>query len=138
MRISLSYEEFQFVLAKLFDLPVLYDVWLRVEKALKRDFVKVEAIRVYLPELRKEIDQTVESGEAPELLIKRTVRQKTGKSEIEIVFMGSSRDRHVEDLRYYQKNPDKWRTWGLIVLTLEQAEKLFKVLQEMFGIVTLD
>ena len=138
MRIPLSYEQFQVVLAKLFDIYVFPDAFLRVEKALKKETQTVQAIRVYLPELMKEIDQTVESGEAPKLLIKRTLRRKTGKPEIEIVFLGSMRERHVEDLTYYQKHPKDWTTWGSIVLTLKQAKALSEVLRKMFGITTLD
>ena len=138
MRISLSHEQFQYLLAKLFNIPVLPLVFLKLEKAQKRDFAKVEAIRVYLPELMKEINQTIESGETPRLLIKRTLRQKTGKPEIEVVFMGSMRDRHVEDLNYYQKHPKEWTTWGELVLTLEQAKTIIEILQEMVGIRTLD
>lgn len=138
MRIRLSYDEFQCILAKLFDIKAFPDAWLRVEKAVKKDIQRVKAIRVYLPELMKEIDQTVERGETPELLIKRTLRQKTGKPEIELVFLGSMRERHVEDLNYYKKNPKDWTTWGLIVLTPEQAKAFIKALQRMVGITTLD
>lgn len=138
MRIELSFEQFKYVLARLFDLSTSLDVYLRVEKPLKKELANVEAIRIYLPELMKEIDQTVEKGENPKLLIKRTRRQKTGKREIEVVFMGSTKERHVEDLSYFEKNPKNWTTWGLIALTPEQAKALIKALQEMVGIVTLD
>ena len=102
------------------------DAWLRVERPIKKEYADVEAIRVYLPELSKNINSTVERGEHPVLLIKRTVREKTGKGEVEIVFMGSAKDRHIEDLSYYTKNPEEWRSWGEIVLTLDQARKFAK------------
>ena len=138
MRIPLTYEQFQYVLAKLFDIEMSLSVYLRVEKARKKETVDVEAIRVYLSELKKEVNQTVERGELPRLLIKRTTRQKTGKPEIEIVFLGSERERHVEDLNYYEKHPKDWVTWGEIVLTPEQVKAFVKVLQRMVGIETLD
>lgn len=107
------------------------DVWLRVERPIKKEHMDVEAIRVYLPELSKNINSTVERGERPVLLIKRTVREKTGKGEVEIVFMGSVKDRHIEDLSYYTKNPQEWRSWGEIVLTLDQARKFAKFLDRV-------
>jgi hypothetical protein len=138
MRIPLTYEQFQYVLAKLFDIEMSLSVYLRVEKARKKETVNVQAIRVYLSELKKEVNQTVECGELPRLLIKRTTRQKTGKPEIEIVFLGSERERHVEDLNYYEKKPSDWTTYGEIVLTLEEAETVIKALRKMIGIKTLD
>ena len=130
--------EFQQIVAELVEIKVFPDVFFRVERARKKEVIDIEAIRIYLSEFGKEIDQTAESGENPRLLIKETVRRRTGKPEFEIVFMGSSRERHVEELRYYEKHPHEWRTWGLIVLTPEQAKRLYRVLQKMFGIATLD
>ena len=138
MRIPLSREQFQYVLATLFDIETSLSVYLRVERPLDKELANVEAIRVYLPELMKEVNQTVERGETPKLLIKRTERQKTEKSEIEVVFMGSMRNRHVEDLTYYEKHPKEWVTWGEIVLTPEQVKAFIKALQRMVGIGTLD
>ena len=137
MRIPLTYEQFQYVLAELFGIENL-GVYLRVERPLEKELANVEAIRVYLPELMKEVNQTVERGETPKLLIKRTKRQKTEKPEVEVVFMGSIRERHVEDLTYYEKHPKDWVTWGEIVLTPEQVKAFVKVLQRMVGIETLD
>ncbi|KPV64470.1 MAG: hypothetical protein AOA66_0161 [Candidatus Bathyarchaeota archaeon BA2] len=138
MRIPLSHEQFKYVLAKIFGISMFPDAYLRVERASKKEFANVEAIRVYLPELMKEVNQTIESGESPKLLIKRTERQKTGEPEIEIVFLGSTKDRHVEDLEYFEKHPLEWTTWGEIVLTPKQTEVFIKALQRMVGIVRLD
>jgi hypothetical protein len=138
MGIQLPYEQFQNLLAKIFNIPLRLDLYLKVEKAWKRDFAYAEAIRVYLPELNKEIDQTVERGETPKLMFKQTIRKKTGKPEVEIVFLGSITERHIEELFYAKKPPKDWISWGLIVLTFEQVETIIKVLQEMIGIRTLD
>lgn len=134
MRIPLSYDQFQLLLARLFNLSIPQDAYLRVERAIKKRYANVEAIRVYLPELKKNVNQTVESGEIPKLLIKRTKRQKTGMPEIEIVFVGSMRDRHVEDLKYYEKHPETWTTWGELVLTPKQTELFIRALEEVIGI----
>jgi len=110
---------------------------IKVEKAIRRELVNVQAIRVYLPELGKEINQTVERGERPQLLIKLTKRQKTGEYEVEIVFLGNEAERHIETLRYYKKNPKNWKTWGLIVLTPKQAMKLACILKKIAENTTL-
>ena len=94
---------------------------LKVEKPVKKTFCKVEAIRVYLPELMKEINQCTERDEYPNLLVKSTVRSKTKAKEIELVFMGTPMDRHIETLNYYKKPPSQWITWGEIVLSPSQA-----------------
>jgi len=104
---------------------------LKIEKAIQRSTIDVLAIRVYLPEFRCEVDQTVEHGENPRLLIKSTKREKTGKAEIEIVFLGSKHERHLEPLSYYLKNPQKWVTWGLIVLSPQQARQLACILEKI-------
>lgn len=94
---------------------------IKVEPYIMRDFVKAKAIRVYPTELMKNINSTIESGEKPVLLVKLTYSPKRGVNEFEIVFMGS---RHIEDLGYYKKPPKKWRSWGEIVLSPDQARQL--------------
>ena len=105
---------------------------MRIEKPrAKKFFGKISAIRVYLPELMKEIDQTVERGERPRLLIKRTLRTKTGEPEVEVVFLGGARERHVEALHYYEKRPAEWKTWGELVFPLEGAKEFARCLLEL-------
>lgn len=100
---------------------------IKVERAIKKRIQKVEAIRLYLTEFMANINSTVERGEHPYLLIKRTIREKTGKSEIEIVFMGSEKNRHVEKL--YAKNPKDWKSFGHIVLSIPQTQSFLKALE---------
>ena len=132
--IKLSYSQFATILEEVFHVQIQYVDGIKIETPIKKEIANVEAIRVYLPEFMKEVNQTTERGEYPRLLIKRTVREKTQESEIEIVFKGSVKERHVEDLNYFRKHPLEWVTWGEIVLTIEQAQTLISVLKEMVGI----
>jgi len=140
LSIKLNFDEFREVLKKVFGIRLmttedlkhfLREREIKVEKAVKEDFVDVQALRVYLPELKKEVDQTIERGEKPCLKVKLTEREKTGEPEVELVFMGTMKDRHVEELSYWRKDPMSWTTWGLLVLTLKQARKLSAVLEKM-------
>lgn len=101
---------------------------IKVEPPIKRDFVKIKAIRVYIPELRKEVDSSIEKGESPSLLVKATFSKKRNENEIEVVFIG---ERHIEDLKYYKKDPNEWKTWGIIVLSPETAKNLGLLLLEL-------
>lgn len=105
---------------------------LKVEKPLrKRVFEDVEAIRIYLPELMQQIDQTRESGEKPRLLVKTTVRRRTGRDEVEIVFLGRPEERHLEEIKYFSKDPRGWQSWGIIVLSRKAARRLGAMLLEL-------
>ena len=106
-------------------------VCLKVEEPIIKQIIDVEATRVYIPELMKEINSTTERGEHPKLLTKLTKREKTGKHEVEIVFLGGINQRHIEELSYYGKHPMTWKTWGEIVLTLNQAKELVQFLSEI-------
>lgn len=57
----------------------------KIVKPIKKFVLDVEAIRLYIPELNKEIDCTRESREKPKILVKLT---KRNNGEIEIVFLG--------------------------------------------------
>jgi len=140
LSIKMSFEEFREILKKVLGIRLmttedlrrfLKEKQIKVEKSIERDFVDVQALRVYLPELKKEIDQTIERGEKPCLKVKLTQREKTGEPEVELVFMGTMKNRHVEELSYWRKDPMSWTTWGLLVLTLKQARKLSAVLEKM-------
>jgi len=102
----------------------------KVEKPLKRHIVDVSAIRVYLPEFLKEVNMTIERNECPKLLVKRTRRAKTKADEVEIVFLGTEKERHVEDFGYFLKPPSNWKTWGEIVLTPKYAARFIEALQD--------
>lgn len=107
------------------------DLTLKVEKPIRKEFADVEAIRVYAPELMKEINSCVERSEHPRLLVKSYIREKTGTPEITMVFYGSTKDRHVEDFTYYEKPLETWQTWGEIILTMEQAKRMIRFLEDL-------
>jgi len=147
LSVRISLDEFRMILREVFGVRLmttedlrrfLREKGIKVEKPIQRDFVEVEALRVYLPELKKEIDQTVERGERPRLLVKLTRRQKTGEPEIELVFLGGVKNRHIEELTYYKTDPMSWPSWGIIVLKLIQGRKLSAVLQKMSKKQTVD
>lgn len=86
--------------------------------------VDVKAIRVYLSELNKNINSTTERGEQPKVYAKLIKREKTGESEIELFFIGTEKDRHIEDLSYSESDPKTWKSWGEIVISPEDALNL--------------
>lgn len=109
---------------------------LKVEKALwKRVVPAIGAIRCWCKHKEFEMDSTVERGERPALLIKRTKREKTGEPEVEIVFMGEHRD---EPHSYYTKHPSLWKSFGNIVVTPEKAREVASVLAEAGSPTLLD
>jgi hypothetical protein len=105
---------------------LLYRV--KVESAIGKGYINVKAIRVYLAELKKNINSTIERGETPYLLIKKIWSEKRGAYEFEIVFMGA---RHVEDLSYAVSDPNTWKSWGEMVLSPEQIEDFIQLLRKL-------
>lgn len=101
---------------------------IKVEKPIEKRYTDVKAIRVYIAELMKNINSTIERGENPYLLIKKAHSLKRGVNEIEIVFMGS-KEKHIEELTYFKKHPKDWTSWGEIVLSTEQAEEFIEALK---------
>ena len=109
---------------------------LKVEKPLwKRIVPAIGAIRCWCGHTKFEMNSTVERGEHPELLIKRTKREKTGEPEVEIVFLGSHHDEHHS---YYKKDPAEWKTFGNIVLTPEKAQEVGDILTQAGSLTLLD
>lgn len=104
---------------------------IKVEKAIGKGYIDAKAIRVYVSELMKEVNSTIERGEKPRLLIKKTFSPKRGVNEFEFVFMGTESERHIEELTYFKKNPETWKTWGEIVLSPDEVEDLIKLLQDL-------
>ena len=109
---------------------------LKVEKPLwKRIVPAIGAIRCWCGHTKFEMNSTVERGEAPALLIKRTKREKTGEPEVEIVFLGSHHDEHHS---YYKKDPAEWKTFGNIVVTPEKAQEVGDILTQAGSPTLLD
>jgi hypothetical protein len=105
---------------------------LKVERTLDEKTLDVEAIRIWLPEFMKEVDCTVERKEHPKIRIQHTIRKKTGLHEFTIVFLGGVKDRHVEDLGYWESNPLTWKSFGGVILTLEQGKAFGEFLIELY------
>lgn len=102
----------------------------KVEEFIQRKFMKVKGIRLY-PKIKGTIynvNSTVERKEKPTLLSKLAWSHSRDQLEIEIVFMGQY---HVEELAYFKKPPDQWSSWGEIVLSLDQALELEKILHKL-------
>ena len=103
---------------------------IKVEKPIKKGFIDVKAIRVYIAELMQEVNSTIERGEKPYLLIKKAYSPKRGVNEFEVVFMGA-KQKHIEELSYFTTHPSEWKSWGEIVLSTEQIEDLIKLLKDL-------
>ncbi len=113
--------------------PTRISNWLfkiKVEKPIKKGYIDVKAIRVYITELMKNINSTVERGEKPYLLVKKAYSPKRGENEIEMVFM-ASKQKHIEELTYFRKHPSQWPSWGEIVWSEQQIRDLIKLLNDL-------
>jgi hypothetical protein len=106
---------------------------LNVLKAIKKGLVKVKAIRLFPTKPLLFIDSRTATGEKPTLLIKLIHNEKRGCHEVEIVFLG---DYHVAepDARPHVKPYKNWLSFGLIVLSLDEAKELKKILEEVVKI----
>ena len=106
---------------------------MNVLKAIKKGVVKVKAIRLFPTRPLLFIDSRTDSGEKPTLLVKSTRNEKRGCYEVEIVFLG---DYHVAepDARPHVKPYKDWLSFGLIVLSLEEAKELMKILERVVEI----
>ena len=106
---------------------------MNVLEAIKKGVVKVKAIRLFPTKPLLFIDSRTETGEKPTLLIKSIRNEKRGCHEVEIVFLG---DYHVAepDARPHVKPYKDWLSFGLIVLSLDEAKELTKVLERVVEI----
>ena len=97
---------------------------MKVLKPIVRIELPVKSFRLYIKELGKELDSSIERNESPRLLVKKVERNclgRSGEKEIELVMMG---DYHLENLNYYQKPLKEWKTFGAIYLSPRQALRL--------------
>jgi len=103
---------------------------LNVLKAIKKGLVKVKAIRLFPTKPLLFIDSRIETGEKPTLLVKSIHNEKRGCHEVEIVFLG---DYHVAepDARPHVKPYKEWLSFGLIILSLDEAKELTKILERV-------
>jgi len=104
---------------------------LKIETPIKTKTQLVDAIRVYSSELGYEIDSTTERGETPKIAINLIKRSKTGKHEIEFVFLGGEETRHIEKLYTNKAKTKNWQSWGRIYFTPEQATSFAKFMLEI-------
>lgn len=106
---------------------------MNVLKAIKKGLVDVKAIRLFPTKPLLFIDSRRVTGEKPALLVKSIHNEKRRCHEVEIVFLG---DYHVAepDARPHVKPYKDWLSFGLIVLSLEEAKELIKVLERVVEI----
>ena len=106
---------------------------LKVLKAIKKGLVKAKAIRLFPTKPLLFIDSRKETGEDPTLLIKSIYNEARGCPEVEIVFLGGY---HVADpnARPHVKPYEEWLSFGLIVLSVEEARELSKVLKRVLKV----
>lgn len=106
---------------------------LKVLKAIKRGLVNAKAIRLFPTKPLLFIDSRKATGEKPTLLVKSVHNEKRGCHEVEIVFLG---DYHVAepDARPHVKPYKDWLSFGLIVLSLDEAKELKKTLEKVVKI----
>ena len=104
---------------------------IKVADAMEKIDLPVDSIRVYIPELMKEIDSSVERGEIPRIRVKKDFRISTKRNEITLIFLGKQNERHVEELTYFSKQPKDWSSWGTIIMSVEQARNLKEALNEI-------
>lgn len=100
----------------------------KIDEVIARETVDAKAIRVYTGQLMKEVDSSKERGENPHLYIQRTYNEKRRLPEIQIVLMGKH---HIEDLNYFNSDPKKWKSFGEIVLSVEDAEQFADKLKKV-------
>ena len=103
---------------------------MNVLKAIKKGLVQVKAIRLFPTKPLLFIDSRRATGEKPTLLIKSIYNEKRGCHEIEFVFLG---DYHAAepDARPHVKPYKDWLSFGLIVLSLNEAKELIKILERV-------
>lgn len=95
----------------------------KLDKITRRaGIVGAKAIRVYLPELMKEVNSSIEKGEYPYLWIIKKFNKKRG-IEIEISLWGQ---RHIENLSYFLTHPSEWNPYryGYIIFSPDSALEL--------------
>lgn len=103
---------------------------MNVLKAIKKGLVEVKAIRLFPTRPLLFIDSRRATGEKPTLLIKSIYNEKRGCHEVEVVFLG---DYHVAepDARPHVKPYKDWLSFGLVVLSLDEAKELIEILERV-------
>lgn len=114
----------------------MYEKNIKVEPALRREFQKVKAIRLYPqgPGFTQFVNSTVERGETPTFLVKAAYSPKRSDYEIEIAFLGNYHTEAIGE-HPYTKPPKQWTSWGEIVLSPEQLKDLVGILQRMQNVI---
>jgi hypothetical protein len=103
---------------------------MNVLKAIRKGLVDAKAIRLFPTKPLLFIDSRRATGEKPTLLVKSIDNKKRACHEVELVFLG---DYHVAepDARPHVKPYKDWCSFGLIVLSIEQARELVRVLERV-------
>ena len=79
-----------------------------------------------LTEMKKAVYSSIERGEVPLLILAPTYNQKRDVVEWRMTLRG---DFHVEDLEYYAKNPQEWRSVAEVILSPEEMKSLCEYYQ---------
>jgi hypothetical protein len=103
---------------------------MNVLKAIKKGLVDVKAIRLFPTKPLLFIESRRATSEKPALLVKSIDNKKRACKEVELVFLG---DYHVADpdARPHVKPYKDWLSFGLIVLSIDQARELIMVLERV-------
>lgn len=103
---------------------------MNVLKAIQKGLVDVKAIRLFPTKPLLFIDSRRATSEKPALLVKSIDNKKRACKEVEVVFLG---DYHVAepDARPHVKPYKDWCSFGLIVLSFDQAKELISVLERV-------
>ena len=93
--------------------------------------VEIEHIRTLFPEIKKRKVLSRERREKPILSVQRMWRHRKEKEEIELFFRGKPR---VEIIKFMRTPPEKYKGFGYIILTKEQARKLLRALERILAL----
>jgi biotin carboxylase len=103
----------------------------KLDKVIAREKTGAKAIRIYTGKLMKEIDSSKERGENPHLYVQKTYNEKRHCVEIQVVLMG---EHHIEPLSYFVTDPKIWRSFGEIVLSIEDADRFADKLKKIIHV----
>ena len=93
--------------------------------------VEIEHIRTLFPELGKRKVLSRERREKPVLSVQRMYRHAKDIVEFELFFRGKPR---IEEIKKIVTPPEKWKGFGYIILTREQARGLLQALERILGL----
>ena len=101
------------------------------DAVIERVDVEIEHIRTLFPRQRLRLVLSRERGENPILSVQKMLRLRRGyKPEFELYFRGKPRE---EEIKFIVTPPEKYKGFGYIILTREQALKLVEALKKVLA-----